>query len=366
MGRAEPTVYLQRDPFILFYPRLAVALQESMGDERRTGGVEQALIIAHLQFRLVGGLHTREIDGRVWYAATWKRWEHEFPFWSNSKIRRMVRDLKEKNLVLIEERPQTNWYSLDYDALLDIGVAVGGQDEHDRLSMMNTPSIEEEANDRSRTPIGPQPGQDDAEGQQDGAGGQQLALDGNQDGESGGEGSDSSSTQPSRRNLTREVWDHYVQAMKPRRKEPDEEALRIINGALKVATVDECKRAIDGCLASDWHMGRHSETKGKKYNKLSQILKGKRGGKTTREMIDQFLEYAEKAERQSGVPSADSARIDRRKQEVRDMHAMAGDPTVVERGQKAEEWLRQLGITATVEWEEKGGISRPIVRFHQD
>jgi hypothetical protein len=36
-------------------------------------------------------------------------------------------------------------------------------------------------------------------------------------------------------------------------------------------------------------MGRDPRTNGKSYKQLSQSLKGKRGGRTTREQIDLFL-----------------------------------------------------------------------------
>lgn len=358
--------------FVRFYPDLAMALLES--SDSRGGAVEQAIIIEQLAYRLNGERHVRAINGQNWYAATWRHWEREFPFWSNSKIRRLFRDLRDRNLVKIEERPQTNWYTLDLEELALLGVLAGGQDEQGGGQIEHPSITGQKTEDQRSTPIGPQHGQNDhprpaedaAEDGQADAGGQQLALDGNQDGKSGGEGSEASPPTQPRRNLTREVWLVFKDTMKPRRAEPDADDLKTINAALKVRDVELCKKAIYGCAASDWHMGRDAQTKGKKYNKLSQILKGKRGGKTTGEQIDMFVEIAEKTERKSGVPSADSARIDRRKQEVRDMHAMAGDPTVVERGQRAEEWLRQLGITATVEWDEKGGIRRPIVRFHQD
>ena len=62
----------------------------------------------------------------------------------------------------------------------------------------------------------------------------------------------------------------------PRRTELDKEGTEIITAALNHATADECKRAIDGCAASPFHMGQND--KRRKFNGLSQILKGKRAG----------------------------------------------------------------------------------------
>lgn len=94
----------------------------------------------------------------------------------------------------------------------------------------------------------------------------------------------------------RAVWDHYATVMNKRR-EMNAEDRNIIRAALKVATIEDCKLAIDGCAASDFHMkrGNYEGRSGPKYDKLSQILRGKRGGKTTREQIEMLAEIAKEA-----------------------------------------------------------------------
>jgi hypothetical protein len=89
------------------------------------------------------------------------------------------------------------------------------------------------------------------------------------------------------------IWTHYANLMHVRRPRNADD-VRIIRGALAVATPAECRLAIYGCSRADFHMKRgDSEGRsGPKYNKLSQILKGKRGGKTTREQIEMFVEIA--------------------------------------------------------------------------
>lgn len=141
----------------------------------------------------------------------------------------------------------------------------------------------------------------------------------------------------------KEVWDHYVAVMKPRNAGLDPQARAIIRDALKVATLSECKRAIDGCKASPFHMGENDRRK--KYNRLSQILKGKRGGKTTREQIDMFLETAENAGLPSGVTSADPARVNQAKRDVLDAFDFPGDEHVVRRGEASRQWLMEQGFT---------------------
>lgn len=140
-----------------------------------------------------------------------------------------------------------------------------------------------------------------------------------------------------------EVRDHYWAVMKPRSKSFGPQERAIVREALKVATKSECKRAIDGCRASSFHMGENDHRR--KYNALSQILKGKRGGRTTREQIDFFLDIAAKSGVQSGVPSGDIGRINAAKRDVFDGMDFPNDDHVQARARESEEWLRSIGMT---------------------
>lgn len=162
------------------------------------------------------------------------------------------------------------------------------------------------------------------------------------------------------------VWEHYVAAMKPRNKALDNEARKMIREALKVATVAECIRAIDGCAASDFHMGRNA--RGRKYNSLSQILKAKRAagpratGQTVRERIDFFIDIAER-EGAGAAPSADPARVRSAKLEVLDAWLYAGDESVVRRGEEAALWLAEHGIQVLTDPSETNRQGEPKPRF---
>jgi hypothetical protein len=146
------------------------------------------------------------------------------------------------------------------------------------------------------------------------------------------------------------VWEHFVATMTPRNKGLDKDTRAIINAALKVATIQECKDAISGCAHSTWHMGDNDRHR--KYNQISQILKGKRGQMTTRERIDFFLDIGEKSGVQSGVLSGDPGRIQGAKQDVRDANEMPGDEHVARRGKQSEEYL--VGLGWRVERDERG------------
>jgi hypothetical protein len=138
-----------------------------------------------------------------------------------------------------------------------------------------------------------------------------------------------------------EVWAHYCRVMEPRHQGLDAESRKIIRDALKVATVAECKRAIDGCRSSEFHMGKNDRAR--RYNSLSQILKGKRGGRTTREQVDFFIDLAQRAGLQPGVPSGRNERVRRAKRAVLDAAEFPGDERVAEHGRQAEAWLVEQG-----------------------
>lgn len=139
------------------------------------------------------------------------------------------------------------------------------------------------------------------------------------------------------------VWQHYAATMKPRAKQAGADERKLIADALKVATVAECQRAIDGCRSSEFHMGRNDRQR--KYNRLSQILKGRRGKETTRERIDFFLDLLDEAARGGHVlTSADPAVMSERKRIVQRGWRFRDDPEAVRKAEEAEAWLRSNGV----------------------
>lgn len=141
-----------------------------------------------------------------------------------------------------------------------------------------------------------------------------------------------------------EVWAHYVKVQKPRRKVLDPETSEIIGRALQVATVEECKRAIDGNKASPHHQGLND--RGRKYNAIGDILRGRRNrGETTRQRIDYYLDRAERAGltgSEGGVRSADAYTVGVHKRYVLDAEG-SDDEVVRQRGEEGEAWLKEQG-----------------------
>ena len=82
-----------------------------------------------------------------------------------------------------------------------------------------------------------------------------------------------------------EVYEYWVLEMRPgRTRGPALDAKRRLKVASAIADygVDECKHAIDGCGASDFHMGRNRQ--GKKYDDLELIFRDQ-------DHIERFLAY---------------------------------------------------------------------------
>lgn len=150
------------------------------------------------------------------------------------------------------------------------------------------------------------------------------------------------------------VWRHYTAKPEIRERPLPPGERKLIRDSLrernaddpKAAAVDLCL-AIDGCFSSDYHMKRRqfSDRKGGVYNRLSQIIKGRRGQETTNERIDFFIDRAETSGiAESSVPSADPAVIARRKQEVQRGHRLKGDRVAMRKAEEAEAWLLRHGI----------------------
>lgn len=71
-----------------------------------------------------------------------------------------------------------------------------------------------------------------------------------------------------------EVYNYWLEIMRPGRKSPaklDAERYRQIGAAVYDYGVDGCKQAIDGCAASDWHMGRNPARK--RYDGIGLIFR---------------------------------------------------------------------------------------------
>lgn len=150
------------------------------------------------------------------------------------------------------------------------------------------------------------------------------------------------------------VWDHYVAVMKPRKTTLPPQERAVIRDALKVAEEHECCGAIDGCARSPFHMGQNERNR--KYNGLSQILRGKRGKRTVREHIQFMLDLRDQPG-STFIPSEAAAEIAEAKRNVRQGVAFGGSDMAKRQAQEAMEVLRGHGIETRVE--ETGRLNVP-------
>ena len=90
--------------------------------------------------------------------------------------------------------------------------------------------------------------------------------------------------------LAREVFDYWCSVMRAGKKRLpvfDNERLRCIKWAVGVYGVEECRRAVDGCALSDWHMGRNPS--GKRYDDVTLIFRSP-------EHVERFLDSADSSD----------------------------------------------------------------------
>jgi len=83
-----------------------------------------------------------------------------------------------------------------------------------------------------------------------------------------------------------EVFEYWRQRHNKRVAIMDPKRDARIGWAIKNYGVKKCKDAIDGCLVSDWHMGKNPN--GKKYNDINNIF-------CDAQHVEMFLDKLEKA-----------------------------------------------------------------------
>lgn len=95
---------------LITLPKLSVAI-----------GLEQAMILQQLHYRLQQ-LKSQGHD-EAWYCQSLDSWHTQFPFWSTSKIKHIIRKLENAGLVHSTDKfnrfsvDRTKWYTIDYEAL---------------------------------------------------------------------------------------------------------------------------------------------------------------------------------------------------------------------------------------------------------
>jgi DnaD/phage-associated family protein len=83
-------------------------------------GLNEAIVIQQIHFWMQQSRHKK--DGRIWIYNTVKDWEQQFPFWSESTIKRILNKLYKEGFIVKGNYNKANydktiWYSIDYEKL---------------------------------------------------------------------------------------------------------------------------------------------------------------------------------------------------------------------------------------------------------
>lgn len=94
---------------MLVLPSLAVAI-----------GLNEAIVLQQIHYWL--GASKNSHDGRLWVYNTYEQWAEQFPFWSPEFIRKIVKSLRDKNLIEARQLSpnawdKTNSYTINYQVL---------------------------------------------------------------------------------------------------------------------------------------------------------------------------------------------------------------------------------------------------------
>lgn len=109
------SLILNSRPLVVI-PELAVAI-----------GLNEAIIIQQIHYWCSESRSGVEHNGRTWIYNTYEQWKEQFPFFSESTIKRALKSLHNQGLVEVEQlnkskHDRTNFYSINYDLINQISM----------------------------------------------------------------------------------------------------------------------------------------------------------------------------------------------------------------------------------------------------
>ncbi|OKO91449.1 Helicase loader DnaB [Geobacillus proteiniphilus] len=104
------TLLLDDQPLVIL-PQLAVAI-----------GLNESIVVQQLHYWLEKSENVH--DGYKWIYNTYEDWREQFPFWSESTIRRIITKLEKIGIIVSanfnrSRIDKTKWYRIDYDKLAE-------------------------------------------------------------------------------------------------------------------------------------------------------------------------------------------------------------------------------------------------------
>lgn len=104
---------------IPFDPLLALILDEF--GQPKNNGVKKALLLTQVEYWCSKKLHN--VNGHFWTYNSASEWKKQFPFWSENTIQQALKDLADRDGLLVRERlskvkfDKTLWYRVDEEGL---------------------------------------------------------------------------------------------------------------------------------------------------------------------------------------------------------------------------------------------------------
>lgn len=257
---------LINEPPLMVLPSLAAAI-----------GLPEAIVLQQVHYWL--GASKFEFEGRKWVYNTYKEWADQFPFFSDSTIRRAVSSLKATGLIDIRNLSnnswdKTNYYTIEYQKLDEITASAdavkltkcrqkgktpcGQTDSIDtvnltiskrskRPSLVNTKTTTETTTETTSRPSGLPAASSVVD----------VVVPAEQKSLAGVD--------------VEEVFEYYKAVMVMPRAMLDDKRRKLIVKALAAYSVADIRQAIRGCSKSPFHMGKNDRSTN--YNQLNLILR---------------------------------------------------------------------------------------------
>lgn len=103
-------------------------------------GLNEAMILQQMHYWLNNSNHKH--DGKRWIYNSYPKWIEQFPFWSESTIKRTITSLEKQKLIFVGNYnkagfDRTKWYSINYDTLNKLVTRPSGQNDPTMRSNWN-------------------------------------------------------------------------------------------------------------------------------------------------------------------------------------------------------------------------------------
>ncbi|MGV3110807.1 conserved phage C-terminal domain-containing protein [Staphylococcus pettenkoferi] len=95
-------------------------------------GLNEAIILQQIHYWLNSSKHN--YDGKRWVYNSYPKWIEQFPFWSESTIKRTITSLEKQDLIFVGNYnkagfDRTKWYSINYETLNKSVTRPSGQND---------------------------------------------------------------------------------------------------------------------------------------------------------------------------------------------------------------------------------------------